>query len=302
MLQEIMGIHLNKIDEAQKELDEIGKGGVADNTSRSIVHDERNIYVWRKNCAHGLGVPLTLDYSPDLFFYLARPDKCSYEIKASSGRAVIELTAYHRAHIYGEVDNRERAPIGQFAYYYYESGLPAEEFEKIFPSIRMKNREEKDDNKRVVIDHTNDNHFINNSWNLSATTKILNRKKMQKLLQIKPPYFCFPAVCPDGSYRLMFGNTMLPGQNVYVYCPTMDGLIDFLDSVYNDEIICKHPELLEEYSTPQYLRATYKTDKYYFAGEFETAEREALKLLSMPEDKFIIWRKGCNALEMLFTA
>ena len=94
---------------------------------------------------------------------------------------------------------------------------------------------------------------------------------------------------------------MLPGQNVYVYCPTIEALISFLDSVYNDKEICKHPELLEDYSTPQYLRATYKTDKFYFSGQFETAEREAISLLTMPEDKFIVWQDVYNALKMLFS-
>ncbi|MBQ3211410.1 MAG: hypothetical protein IJB09_07945 [Oscillospiraceae bacterium] len=299
MIIEDMKFYLNKIDEAQRELDEMGKGGIADNPSRSITHDDLNIYIWKKNDFRGLGIPLTFDYSPDLFFYLARPSKCSYRIRIDDGRAVVELSSYQRAKLRGDAVSRLAAPVGQFAYYYYERRLPAEEFERIFPSIRKMN-DGKEDNDKIAIDHSDDNHFINNSWNLSAVTKELNKRKWQKLRQIKPPYFCYPAVCPDGGYRLRFGNTMLPGQNVYVYCPTMEDYIDFLGSVYNDKMLCKHPDFLEEYNSPQHLRATYKTNKYYFAGQFETAEREAFRLLSMPEDRFVVWQKGYNALEMLF--
>ena len=280
-----------RVRENQAELDAIGKGGRAENFSRMIVHDEKYIFIYRKNDR----VIDYLSYSPDLYSILTIPSICSYK-RNTKGRTQIELMDYrHKGKTYSPLLNR-------FAYYYYNSGMNAERFMNEFQGINELSKKD-----GIEIDHAN-NDFTNNChWNLSALSKPENGSggKGSLLAQIKPPYFCFIVVVPTGGYRLKFGYIVadrehhgLIGQEWFIFCPSIEMLNSFLRSIFEDFVsVNKLPVHLADWGNPQYRRATFKEQKVYFASDFEASAKMAEELLGMNEDEFVIW-DGKNKWEV----
>lgn len=80
------------------------------------------------------------------------------------------------------------------------------------------------------------------------------------------------------------------GQALYFHCQTINELNDFLHRVFNDFVaVDKLPPQLSQWGNPQYIRATYKDQKLYYAGNFEITARVAERLLAMDAEQFVEW-------------
>jgi len=125
--------------------------------------------------------------------------------------------------------------------------------------------------------------------------------------EIKPPYYCYIVVMPDGDYCTEFGYMVptnefmgITGQTFYFHCQTINELNDFLQRVFNDFVaVDKLPPQLSKWGNPQYIRATYKDQKVYYAGNFEITAKVAEKLLSMEKEQFIEWDRTTKWVSLL---
>jgi hypothetical protein len=273
------------VERLEKEYEGAESGVVVSNGTRDILHDEKYIYLYLK---FG-GVLEYLDYTPELYTFLATPGHCYFTLD-KSGRVQVELTEYAR-------NGKPRfAPmLSRFAYYYYHAKEPLDVFAWKFAWISARESE-----AGYQVDHVNNDVHNNCSWNLAAIPGYgpgSNRAKSDYLARIKPPYFCYPVVMPDGSYRVSYGyiaperdgeELRLRGWESYLICPDAAALCDFLRRFFEME---KAPDGLEAYGTP---RERWKRDKrgVYFAGDFGTAEKQYQKLAAMPQIAFQVWNGG----------
>ena len=230
-------------------------------------------------------------YTPELYNFLATSSFCSFKVN-DSDRTQIELMQYAKD------GQRFFISANRFAYFYNEyctkAGMPVEQFAAELRSISDKAYED-----RWEVDHANDNKENNCPWGLSLipSRKNGNGGKGSLLKDIKPPYFCFIAVMPEGDYRLKFGylaptkgSEVIAGQEWFIHCKTIDKLNDFLRSVYRNFVpMDQLPTYLLNWGNPQYLRMTGKDQELYFAGNFETEALAAEQLLAMDAAKFIEW-------------
>lgn len=264
------------LDEQQKELDEIGKGGVVDNTSRTILHDDRYIYLHLK----AKDVDVYADYSPDLYSFLARPHCCSYNVGAK-GYVQIELMEHRR-------NGKSFSPIlSRFLYYYKEIGMDAETFAGEFKDIN-----ERSIQNEIQIDHACNNIHINCGWNLSAVRQSANGAKTNLIAQIKPPYYCLPVVTRSGEYRVEYGIINFEeGEFHHVLCRNIEDLISFLRSLIGAH---SNEYIMKKYGSPA---ERYAHDKHalFFANSFDTMTRTADRLLAMDEENFMIWNSDMGS-------
>lgn len=255
------------IKQAQIEIDAAGTSGEADNKSRTIVHDERYIYLHLKQ----QNVNEVLTYSPDLFLFLADKHLCSYSCRPKKGcRTYVELRCFYGG------DARCTPSLGAFAHYYYKSGLPAERFMLSMPKIMAEKRELK-----LEIDHVDSDCHNHSRWNLAEMSSRENNVKNDIVAKIKPPHYFFPAVTPSGEYRVECGwvvpcvrdgGLCLEGQKRFVLCGDTASFISCLKSF---RAYCK--------------TVNKSTMKGYFAGDFETSTCVAEKLIEMDEEEFFRW-------------
>lgn len=296
MIQEMIvrdyGVIEQLIELNQKELDEIGQGGqamrwVGGIPVRRIIHDDKYIYLYQ----HNYNKYDYFCYTPELYSFLATPSKCSFR-QNDRGRTQIDLRQYYK-------DGHGFAPMAnRFAYYYNEycnkMGMSIDRFINEFKGINDLSRA-----GNIHIDHANNDLDNNCYWNLSAIDGEKNNRggKGTLLAEIKPPYYCYIVVMPDGDYRVEFGYIVptnevvgIMGQALYFHCQTINELNDFLHRVFNDFVaVDKLPPQLSKWGNPQYIRATYKDQKLHYAGNFEITARVAERLLAMDAEQFVEW-------------
>lgn len=284
MIQEMIvrdyGVIERLVEQNQKELDEAGRGGEARRKSRTIIHDGKFIYLYQNN----YGKEDYLIYSPKLYHYLAIPSKCTFRVN-TGGRTQVEF-----------LEHGYSALLYRFIYYFNEycekAGMKIDQFVSEFKAISNKAF-----SSGIEVDHANDDKDNNCYWNLSLMKSGENGRKNRLLANIKPPYYCFIVAMPDGDYRIEFGYIAphkevagIIGQKWFIHCQAPGKLIDFLRKIFTEFVsVDQLPPHLADWGNPQYIRATYKDQKYYFAGNFETTARVAERLLAMDAEQFIEW-------------
>lgn len=255
------------LEQLQDELNAYNDDSVIDNRSRMIVHDGCYIYLYLKNS----GTLETMNYSPELYHFLARPSCCSYSYDYKKERVQIELMAYKKA------GKRYKPTLGGFMQRWYKNNLPLDKFLEGLPKETAKHS----------VDHANNDRHNHCKWNLSDVGGSNNSKKGVLSFNIKPPYFCYIAVTESEEYRVAFGyeNTRKQGFTQYFLCKDIGNLITLLRAIMQ---IKKPPAWIRKYGTPWEL---WKADpKAICANEsFRSATGNAERLLSMDESEFTIW-------------
>lgn len=260
----------------QQELDEIGKGGSANNKSRAIIHDNRYILLYMKES----NLFEYLDYTPELYSFITRPSCCSFKVSRDE-RVQIELMQHTRK------GDRNSPFFYRFLYYYYSMGMEVEQFAKEFPDINERSKQSK-----IEIDHACDNVHINCRWNLSAVPSIENNHKSDLTAQIKPPYSCVPVVTREGEYRVIYGIIDTEWwERHFILCKDMVSLIDFLRKFRNAEP-CE--SIMKKYGSPA-ERYAHDNHAPFFASNFATVSRTADILLSMSEERFTVWNNDMGS-------
>ncbi len=299
MLKDLIMQSLDELNQViaknQKELDSEGNGGVANNKSRTIIHDERYIYIMLHS---GESETDYADYTPDLYSFLTRPQSCTYSVN-NRKRTCIRLKT-------GKRKKKIETLLSRFLGLYYCQEQPADKF--VEERFRKTNKRYKDKGK--VVDHANDNHHIDCKWNLSAIASKFNDngQKGNLMAQIKPPYFCYIATeFPMQIYRVKFGyissvikngQEILNGEYFYLRCVGISDLIDFLKSLFKRFPILDADNTslpLGKYGSP--LQAKKGAGgKEYFSQSFDSCAHTADELLAMDKKEFTQWSKDSHWL------
>lgn len=265
------------IERMMDEIKAAGVDGTPDNDSRTIVHDNKNIYLYFKSS----DIFEYATYSPDLYLFLVNTHLCSY--RYNENRIQVELMYFTN----DSEASRFTPLLGRFLHYYYHSGLAAEQFMMKAPEKLTERRK-----AGYQIDHANNDKHNHCRWNLSEIPAKANGmgEKGTLVAQIKPPYYCYPIVSEGGEYRVVCGWVqpyamtaagVLEGQKMLVKCKDIADLISFLKSFVRH---CK------KFPKP--------VSEYYFSGQFENASMIAEYALDMDEDKFFEWKSGSDIVSV----
>lgn len=124
--------------------------------------------------------------------------------------------------------NRYKPTLGGFIQRWYHNHLPLDDF-----LANVVN-----DTKRKSVDHANADRHNHCKWNLSDVTASQNSRKNELSFRIKPPYFCYIAVTPDGEYRVACGYTggIMQCVQTYFLCRDIDSLTDLLKAIVNMKV------------------------------------------------------------------
>lgn len=255
------------LENLQEELNQYHDGAIVDNKSRMVIHDGSYIYLYLKES----GVLEKASYSPELYHFLARPSCCSYSYDYRKDRVQIELMSHRKT------GNRYKPTLGGFIQRWYHNHLPLDDF-----LANVVN-----DTKRKSVDHANADRHNHCKWNLSDVTASQNSRKNELSFRIKPPYFCYIAVTPDGEYRVACGYTggIMQCVQTYFLCRDIDSLTDLLKAIVNMKV---PPAGIRRSGTPKEI--LNREPKAFCASEnFSKTATYAEWLLSLDEDEFSEW-------------
>lgn len=180
--------------------------------------------------------------------------------------------------------NNKMPYLSMVAYAVYYMGVNESNFSERMPCIMRKFQEDS-----FEIDHLNNDKHNNCAWNLSVIPSKMNGRsgKFDYATRIKPPYFLYMAATEGGEYRIKFGfmNHVGFGQVMHILCPDVYTLNSFLRNVMSTN---KAPAFLKHYCTPKWIWSLNKKSAYA-SQNFKAASRNAEQLLTMDENRFIVW-------------
>lgn len=250
--------------------------------SRTVVHDEKYIYLFLNSSKTRDLTIEYMDYSDEFYRFLTRKDICSFSLN-SKGRMMVSIHRKDHAKPYYVVS------LSRICYLYFNESIALNDLVENYHSIA-----------RRVFEHIYDvDHVCNDThnhcrWNLSKILRTQNGRggKSDLVAHIKPPYICIPVIDSDGHYRIQFGHIApqlapptLKISKLNFLCKNTDSFIDFLQHVTKLKNV---PESLKRFGAP--LDVYKKRPKaLYFTGEFENTSRAAETLLALEEKDFIIW-------------
>lgn len=240
--------------------------------SRTIIHDGQYMYL----LLHNVNSIAYMDYSDDLFRFLANKHLCSYKVNKRN-RIQIELSQYNL------VGERYSPLFSRFCYYYYNMGYPAQQLANEFKAISEHNR-------GYEVDHVNSNTYINTRWNLVSLPSEEHWKKGTLAERIKPPYFMYPYAMEDGSYRVIYGYAVPSGHDLIgwkdvIKCPNNDALCNFMKAFLCLEAI---PEKVTKFGTPKELYVRNKKG-IYAANDFETSAKIWEEISALDDSTLKVW-------------
>lgn len=220
------------------------------------------------------GVTEYLSNTPGMLELIGKPNNMSFFVN-KGGRTQVKI--YHPV-----CDDGRDPYLNTVAYACYFMGVNESNFTNQLPDVRRVLKA-----KGVDIDHLNSDIHNNCAWNLSVMPSGSNSSKRDYVGRIKPPYFLYAAVTESGEYKIRFGyqNFAGMGQEFYIICPDESVLRHFLRNVMD---IDKAPCFLRRFQIPKLIWGLNKKAPYA-ALNFERAAKEAERLLSMDESKFILW-------------
>lgn len=259
------------IADIQAELDAYGVGGVVENRSRLIVHDESGIYILHKQSGQ---VEYT-EYTPELYHVLCVPSICSYSYDYKKRRINVEIMRPQKS------GKRWKNLLGRFIFFWMNNTLPTDEFLQNMPT-----------EENISVDHVNGDKHNHSFWNLSGMSSKDNNRKREYASRIKPPYYCYSLVDSDNKYRVCLGyrNPWRQGQELRYICDTADLLIHFYKSVMK---IPNAPGFLHRGETPFLI---WKADKNRATAmeNWKRARDYADYLLSLSAEDFEPWTKDSH--------
>ena len=253
------------LDRCQKELS-IYEGAVADNKSRTVIHDDEVIMVIYK----ASGKMEYTEYEPELYRILCTPSICTYSYDYKKRRIMVEIFLKQKS------GKRWGGMLGHFINLFRHREEALSDFLHNMP-------------KRTgfTTDHANDDTGNHCSWNLSRMTARENLLKGRYLSRIKPPYYCYIAVDAENQYRVHFGygNGWHWGQSFYILCETPETLNHFLRTAAS---LKEAPSFLRRWES---IFSLWKTDKgaIYAAKNYCQAKKEAEQMLKMRLSDFDRW-------------
>jgi len=260
-----------RIAELQQKHDEKNDGVIVSNKSRTILHDEKYIYInLHPNTKKG-AVKANLEYAnytEELFCFLANPSLCSYKTN-NKDRTQIELM---------KSPDRYSPLLHRFLYAYYTLNIPVLSLANDARNI-LKQLE-------CDIDHVNSNIFIHCKWNLAGIPEYIHNQKYDLAGRIKPPYYCLPFVMEDGSYRIEYGYIGLIGWKKYLICNDAIELNQFLRNFFE---LKPFIEMGERFKAPRMLWANNKKE-ICFSDSFEVCVRAYENIMKLDESKFQYWQ------------
>ena len=243
-------------------------------SSRTIVHDGRYIYLYLRSS----NIIVYIDFAEALFRFLANKSLCSYVVN-DRGRVQVELLQYR----YGTGDTY--APVlSRYLYFYYFMEQPARQLADNFAQISARER-------AYSVDHVNSNIYMDTRWNLASIPARENGQKNTLAARIKPPYYMYPYVMEDGTYRVKYGyiaptENVIEGWGNIVKCNTNADLCDFVRTFLEVQEV---PPVLERFGTPKECYVAHKNGTY-FADGFVMAERVWREVSALDDDKICAWR------------
>lgn len=250
--------------------------------NRKITHSN-NCIIIEAVSSDGEYVHDYVEYSPELFEILARPDLCTFWVTKSGRIAVVLSNSYKggksKGGLLGSVAN---------AFYQLRPEEP-EDFSEMYVKYTKELRE-----KGLEVDHASSdihNHFV---WSLSVVPVSKNRSKGTATAKIKPPYFLHTVTMYDGTYRFCFGynhdiREYGMGRVRYFRCNDIDDLTRFV----NEVLALKEPT---GFFRKKWVREHLPVERYNTNREAKPdshcigkASQMATRMLSMDKFEFELW-------------
>ena len=138
---------------------------------------------------HKANVVEHLDYSEEMFKFLATRRRCTYAATVDT-RAKIELSHYRKRNV-----GRYEPYLAPFVFCWKEAGLPIEEFLLCARDLTLWQSENK-----FEVDHANGDIHNHCSWNLKLVPKSANLRKLNWVSRIQRPKYVLPSVDVYGFY------------------------------------------------------------------------------------------------------